>query len=134
MPKRVNKVFAAGNTTADATYKQIGEGREVVNFSIAVNDDYYKDGETIKRPQFVQCVLYGKRAGAFAKHVGKGTAVYIEGKLITEQWTDDKGKKHSVTKIQVLDWQFDQPPKTKAAEKAETDGAAVAGAGDEPPF
>jgi len=111
MPKKLNKSLLSGNLTHDLELKEIGESNAVVNFQVAVNDDWFKDGQRNERTQFLNCVIFGDRARNMAKHVAKGTALFLEGKLVSDTYEQD-GKKIASMKVHVLDWQFDAPPKS----------------------
>ena len=59
------------------------------------------------------------------KYLKKGNAVYVEGKLRTRSWEDDKGEKRYVTEIEAQNFTMlgggngNKKPETPAVEKGE---------------
>ena len=52
--------------------------------------------------------MFGKVAEIAGEYLRKGSQVYIEGRLRTDRWTDDKGETHYTTRVvargmQILD-------------------------------
>ena len=77
-------------------------GNFVANFSIATNESY-KDsnsGEFKERTEWHRVVVWGKLADICKQYLRKGTQVYIEGRLQTRSWDDQKtGEKRYITEI-----------------------------------
>jgi single-strand DNA-binding protein len=48
----------AGRLTANAIVKEIAEGRKVVNFTLAVNNGYKKNGEWVEKTVFIDCAYW----------------------------------------------------------------------------
>ncbi len=98
----INKVVISGNLTRDAELRSTQSGLSVLNFGIAVNDRVknQQTGEWTDRPNFVECVLFGRRADSLANILHKGSKVAIEGKLRYSSWENDQGQKRS--KLEVL--------------------------------
>lgn len=98
----MNKVFLAGNLTRDPEYNNAG-GTSLLKFGLAVNDrvknkttDQWED-----RPNFFDCVIFGKRADALSSILTKGMKVTIEGHLRWHSWEDQEtGNKRS--KVDVI--------------------------------
>lgn len=97
----INKAIISGNIGRDPELRQTSSGTSILNFSVAVNDRVknQRTGEWEDRPNWIGCVLFGKRAEGLGKHLAKGTKVAIEGKLRWSQWEHD-GQKRS--KIEVV--------------------------------
>ena len=97
----INKAIISGNIGRDPELRQTSSGTSILNFSVAVNDRVknQRTGEWEDRPNWIGCVLFGKRAESLGKHLAKGTKVAIEGKLRWSQWEHD-GQKRS--KIEVV--------------------------------
>ena len=76
------------------------DGKAVANFSIAISERY-KDkttGEQKEVTEWVNIALFGRLAEIAGEYLGKGSKVYIEGKLKTEKYTKDGIDRYS-TKI-----------------------------------
>ena len=98
----INVVCLSGNLTRDAELRSTQSGLSVLNFGIAVNDRVknQQTGEWMDRPNFVDCVLFGKRADSLANILHKGSKIALEGKLRYSSWENDQGQKRS--KLEVL--------------------------------
>ena len=106
MSGSVNKVFLMGNLTRDPEMRALPSGMSVASFSLAVNEKYKdRDGNWVERANFIDCEIFGNRAEAFAKYLGKGSPVFVEGKLRFEQWEKD-GQKRSKIKVVVDNFEF----------------------------
>lgn len=86
----VNKFIGIGNLGRDPETRYMGDGKAVTNFSIAISEKY-KDktsGEWREVTEWVNVVLFGRLAEVAAEYLGKGSKVFVEGKLKTEKYTD----------------------------------------------
>ena len=107
MAGNVNKVFLMGNLTRDVEMRALPSGMSVGSFGIAVNERFKdRDGNWQERANFVDCEIFGNRADAFAKYLGKGSPVFVEGKLRLDQWEDREGNKRSKLKVVVDNFEF----------------------------
>lgn len=97
----INRVVLSGNLTRDPELRQTASGKDVLSFGIAVNDrtKSAKTGEWEDRPNFVDCTMFGARAGALAGILSKGSKVALEGRLRWSQWEKDGQKR---TKLEVV--------------------------------
>lgn len=88
-----NKTMIMGNLTRDLELRYTPKGTAVANVGVAVNE-YVKDGDD--KVTFFDVVLWGKNAENCAKYLGKGSPIFIEGRMATESWTDkESGKPRS---------------------------------------
>jgi single-strand DNA-binding protein len=69
----------AGRITANAVVKEITEGRKVVNFTLAVNNGYKKNGEWVEKTVFIDC-SYWIGVG-IAEFLTKGRRVELFGEI-----------------------------------------------------
>lgn len=107
MAGNVNKVFLMGNLTRDVEMRALPSGMSVGSFGIAVNERFKgKDGDWQERANFIDCEIFGARAEAMARYLGKGSPVFIEGKLRLDQWEDKQGQKRSKLKVVVDNFEF----------------------------
>jgi len=97
-----NKVILIGNLGHTPEVKQLPSGKSVSNLSLAVNERRtQKDGTTKETTTWVEVTVFDKQADAVGKHLSKGSAVLIEGRLAMREWTDKKsGQKR--TKLYVM--------------------------------
>lgn len=97
----INNVTISGNLTRDPQLRGTTSGFSVLNFSVAVNDRRKnKEGEWESYPNFIDCVVIGKRADALNKILEKGMKVCVTGKLHYSSW-EDKDTKKTRSKIDV---------------------------------
>lgn len=103
----INKAIISGNLTRDPEARQTAGGMTVLNFGVAVNERVKnkQSGEWEDRPNFIDCVMFGTRAEAVSRFIGKGSKVAIEGKLRWSQWETD-GQKRSKIEIIVDEIEF----------------------------
>lgn len=95
----INKVMLIGRLGADPEVKAIGNGTTVARLNIATSETWMKDGQKQERTEWHRVTVWGKLAEVCGKHLAKGRQVYIEGKLQTRSWEDDKGQKRYSTEI-----------------------------------
>jgi len=94
----INRVNISGNLTRDPETRG---GGSVLAFGVAVNDrrrnpdtDEWEDV-----PNYIDCVVFGKRAEPLGRMLHKGDKVAIEGKLRWSSWETDDGRR---SKIEVI--------------------------------
>ncbi len=91
----INKVLVSGRLTRDAELGVTRGGTAVSSFGFAVNDRVknQQTGEWEDSPNFVECVMFGKRAEALNRYLHKGTQAFIEGHLHYSSWEKDGVRK-----------------------------------------
>jgi len=98
----VNKVILIGNAGQDAEVKSTSSGKNVANFSLAVNEGFRdRLGKSGQRVEWVRCVAWNKLAEIAGKYVSKGRLVFVEGRLQTRQYETHEGAEKSVTEVVV---------------------------------
>jgi single-strand DNA-binding protein len=105
----INKVFISGNLTRDPELRATQGGTEVLTFGMAVNDRRKnpQTGEWEDCPNWVSCVIFGKRAVSLSKILHRGMKVSVEGKLRYQQWQDkNSGQKRSKLSVVVDEIEF----------------------------
>lgn len=84
-----------GRLTDGATVSKTRNGKEVVNFCIAVNERYKsKDGSTVKTTIYINCSYWVNTK--VAEHLHKGTIVSLFGSLSTKAYIDNNGEAQPV--------------------------------------
>ena len=98
----INRVTISGNLTRDAELRQTQGGTSVLSIPVAVNDRRrnQQTNEWEDHANFVDCVLFGRRADALAPKLRKGQKVAIEGKLRYSSWERD-GQRRSKLEVMV---------------------------------
>lgn len=98
----LNKVQLIGNLGSDPEMKYTQSGTPVMNMRLACTEKYTdKDGERKEKTEWVDCVMWGKRAEALCKHLTRGQKVYVEGTYTTREWEDKQGNKRRSTEVNI---------------------------------
>jgi single-strand DNA-binding protein len=102
-----NKVLLMGNLTRDPQLSYLPSQTPVVEFGLAVNRKWTsKDGESKEETCFVDCRAFSRLAENINKYMRKGRPIFVEGRLVFEQWTAQDGSKRSKHRIHVDNCQF----------------------------
>lgn len=104
----INTCTISGNLTRDAELRQGRDSQNfILSFSVAVNDRRLNQAtnEWEDRPNFIECVIFGKRAESLSRYLVKGTKVTVQGKLRWSQWQAQDGSNRS--KVDVVVDQID---------------------------
>lgn len=89
----VNKVIILGRLGQDPDLRATRSGTSVATLNVATNELGPKDqnGQRQEQTEWHRCVIWGKTAEIAAHYLGKGSLVYLEGKLRTRKWQDQNG-------------------------------------------
>ena len=80
-----------GRLTRDAEVRITSQNKQVVSFSVAVNDSYKtKEGERIEETAFFDCSYW--RTPKVADFLTKGTLVELSGRVSARAWTGNDGE------------------------------------------
>lgn len=96
----VNKVMVGGRLTRDPELKALPSGTSVCSFSVAASYSFKnKDtGQYEQRPEYINCVTFGRSAEVIAQYFHKGSQIVCFGRLQTRDWEKD-GVKHYRTEV-----------------------------------
>ncbi len=111
MAGTVNKVILIGHTGDDVKMHYFEGGNSIGRFPLATNDEYTNrtTGERVSNTEWHNITVRNKAAEVCEKYLKKGDKVYIEGRLKTRKWQDDKGMDRYSTEIQCTDFTFLTP-------------------------
>lgn len=96
----INKAIIVGTLGADPESRYTPNGTAIASFRVATNEEW-KDkqtGEKKSRAEWHRIEAFGKMAEIIGEYLKKGSQVYIEGKLRTDEYEKDGVKRYS-TKI-----------------------------------
>ena len=81
-----------GRLTGDAKISTLKDKRQVVNFSVAINDSYKpKDSEQpVKVTNYVNCSYWINPS--IGEHLKKGSLVELSGRIGVNAWTNAEGE------------------------------------------
>lgn len=102
MSASLNKTILIGNVGQDIELKQTGSGNSVAEMSIATS---YKPKDGEEKTEWHRVTVWGKTAENCAKYLGKGSSVFVEGRLETQKYEKD-GETRYTTKIIAEDVKF----------------------------
>ena len=91
-----NQFVGVGRFVQDLEIKEY-DNFKVLEFSIAIDNSYQKDGEWVNNSHFFNCKCFDKVAESIVRRFAKGDKVQITGKLTTEKFTP-KDSDREVTK------------------------------------
>ena len=97
----MNKVILKGRLTKDVDLRTTATGKSVGTASIAVD----RRGKE-KQADFIPLVIWGTTAENFAKYLGKGREVLVEGKIQVRAYNDKDGNKRYATEVIVDSFYF----------------------------
>jgi len=111
MSGTLNKVMLIGHTGDEVKMHYFEGGGSIGRFPLATNETYTNrtSGERVTNTEWHTVVVRNKAAEICEKYLKKGDKVYIEGRLKTRKWQDDKGMERYSTEIQCTDFTFLSP-------------------------
>lgn len=126
MAGTLNKVMLIGNLGDDVKMHYFEGGGCVGRFPIATSETYMskQTNERITNTEWHNIVVRNKGAEICEKYLSKGDKVYIEGRIKTRKWTDDKGNDRYSTEIQCTDFTFLTTKKESEGNAANTPAAS----------
>ncbi len=77
----MRRIEIIGNLGKDAELKVVGQGTDVLNFSVAAKGSKKDDEST-----WFSCALFGARATKLAEYLKKGQRVFIRGEVKVRKW------------------------------------------------
>ena len=108
MSGTLNKVMLIGHLGDEVKLHYFEGGGCVGRFPLATNETYTnkQTNERITNTEWHNIVVRNKGAEICEKYLTKGDKVYIEGRIKTRKWQDDKGMDRYSTEIQCSDFTF----------------------------
>ena len=101
-----NKVILLGNLTRDIELRHTQSGMALAKFGLAVNRKWSQNGEQKESTCFVDLTAWGRQAEVLAQYVGKGSQLFVEGRLEYSTWESQEGGKRSKLEVVVENFQF----------------------------
>lgn len=108
MSGTLNKVMLIGHLGDEVKMHYFEGGGAIGRFPLATNETYTnkQTNERVTNTEWHNIVVRNKAAEIFEKYVSKGDKVYIEGRLKTRKWQDDKGQDRYSTEVQCTEFTF----------------------------
>ena len=108
MSGTLNKVMLIGHLGDDVKIHRFEDGGCIWRFPLATNETYLnkQTNEKVSNTEWHNIVLRNKAAEICEKYLSKGDKVYIEGRIKTRKWQDDKGNDRYSTEINCTEFTF----------------------------
>ncbi len=108
MSGTLNKVMLIGHLGDEVKIHRFEDGGCVGRFPLATNETYLnkQTNEKVSNTEWHNVVLRNKAAEICEKYLSKGDKVYIEGRIKTRKWQDDKGNDRYSTEINCTEFTF----------------------------
>ncbi|GAB4150085.1 MAG: hypothetical protein Fur0037_18510 [Planctomycetota bacterium] len=102
-----NKVILMGNLTRDVELRTTQGGTAVAKLGMAVNRKWSsQNGEQKESTCFVDLTAFGRQAELLNQYVGKGSPLFVEGRLEYSTWEGQEGGKRSKLEVIIENFQF----------------------------
>ena len=120
-----------GRLTRDAQISTLPNDKQVVNFSVAVNDGYRnKQGDRVEQTEFFNCAYW--ISPKVAKVLTKGTLVELTGRVSANAWIGADGEPHAALNFHTSQIKFHGGGKQAQSELADTKDKQQEGIDDLP--
>ncbi len=108
MSGTLNKVMLIGHLGDEVKLHYFDDRNCVGRFPLATNESYTnkQTNERVTNTEWHNIVVRNKAAEICEKYLSKGDRVYIEGRIKTRKWQDDKGNDRYSTEIHCTDFTF----------------------------
>lgn len=102
-----NQVIIIGHLTREPELSYTPSQTAVVKFGIATNRRWTADDGTQRNAVcFADCTAFGKRAETINQYCNKGDALFVQGHLNLDKWTDNQGRSRQKLYIAIDQFQF----------------------------
>jgi single-strand DNA-binding protein len=97
----INKVIVVGNVGQQPEIRYTASNAAVVTLSIATSESWKnkETGQQEEQTEWHRVVFFSRLAEIVGEYVGKGSKIYIEGRLKTRKWQDNQGNDRYTTEI-----------------------------------
>jgi single-strand DNA-binding protein len=103
----LNKVMIIGRLGADPEVRYTQTNTAVANMRVATSERYKDNmGEWKENTEWHRVVTWGRTAEICNEYLRKGSLVYFEGSLQTNQWEDKDGNTRYTTEIKAFRMQM----------------------------
>lgn len=108
MSGTLNKVMLIGHLGDEVKLHYFDDKNCVGRFPLATNETYTnkQTNERVTNTEWHNVVVRNKAAEICEKYLSKGDKVYIEGRIKTRKWQDDKGNDRFSTEIHCSEFTF----------------------------
>lgn len=97
----MNNIVIKGRICNDLEINATNSGKQVLNFTVAVNRRFNRE-----KADFVRCQAWEKTGAFIAGYFEKGQEILLRGALQNEAWTDKEGNKRDSWQVLVDEVEF----------------------------
>lgn len=94
----MNKIILVGNVCNEIEIRYTSNNTPIATFTIAVNRNHTKEDGT-KDTDFINIVVWNKRAENVKNYLDKGSKVGISGRLQVRKYQNERGENRYVTEV-----------------------------------
>lgn len=111
MPGTINKVILIGHTGDEIKMHYFENDNCLGRLPVATNEEYKNKstGERVSNTEWHNVILRNQAAKICEQYLRKGDKIYIEGRIKTRKWQDDKGMDRYSTEVHCTDFTFLTP-------------------------
>jgi single-strand DNA-binding protein len=97
----LNSCTLIGRLGKDPDLRFTQNNQAALNFSIAITESWFdaQSKERKERTEWMNIVVWGKRAEGLNKVLFKGSRICVQGRLQTRSWEDKQGNKRYTTEV-----------------------------------
>ena len=96
----LNKAQIIGRLGRDVEIRNTQSGQPVANFTVATDESYTDgSGQRVEATEWHRVTAFGKTAELCGKYIGKGSLVYVEGRIRSRKYTAQDGQERQITEI-----------------------------------
>lgn len=117
MANDVNVLVFAGRLVRTPDLRQTGNGKSVVNITIAQDQGYQETARTV----FLDCTAWGKTAEFIAQYFKQGSKIIVSGDLDVDSYTDKDGNNRTKFKCNIANAHFGDTKNKANGEKPNVD-------------
>ncbi len=120
----LNRIQLIGRLGRDPESKTTTNNRSVTSFSLAVDRRWKSgSGEAKEATDWFNIDAWGRLGEVCQKYLTKGRLIFVDGRVQTDRWQDDKGETHYRTHVvagtmQILDRKPEEPEGAEAEDEA----------------
>lgn len=94
----INSVVLMGRLTFDPELRTTPSGVSVVQFQVAVDRNFQRQGEE-RKADFIDVTAWRQTAEFISRYFRKGSMIAVEGSIQTDNFTDNSGNKRKSVRV-----------------------------------
>lgn len=96
----LNQLQLIGNLGKTPELRALPNGDAVCAISLATNEKHKgRDGNPVEHTEWHRVVAYGRQAEIVAEYTGKGSKLFVQGRLRTRDYTDRQGAPQRIVEV-----------------------------------